>query len=119
MAMNGFLCSLLMAFYNTTDDRVCAPRSRVHGYVPAASNVHHREVALSSEVGFQNSVLTFASQFANPKTPKMETLDLERAEFVLDRTPADKKKVDLAMIWMLEQMAKLQEMAFLMDESKK
>ncbi|KAI5716103.1 hypothetical protein M8J76_001000 [Diaphorina citri] len=46
----------------------------------------------------------------------METLDLERAEFVLDRTPADKKKVDLAMIWMLEQMAKLQEMAFLMDE---
>ncbi|KAI5716102.1 hypothetical protein M8J76_001000 [Diaphorina citri] len=97
MAMNGFLCSLLMAFYNTTDDRVCAPRSRVHGYVPAASNVHHRET---------------------PKTPKMETLDLERAEFVLDRTPADKKKVDLAMIWMLEQMAKLQEMAFLMDESK-
>ncbi|KAI5692494.1 hypothetical protein M8J75_013121 [Diaphorina citri] len=47
----------------------------------------------------------------------METLDLERAEFVLDRTPADKKKVDLAMIWMLEQMAKLQEMAFLMDET--
>ncbi|KAI5694833.1 hypothetical protein M8J75_006278 [Diaphorina citri] len=66
--MNGFLCSLLMAFYNTTDDRVCAPRSRVHGYVPAASNVHHREMK-NKEIGLSDcqsarrlsTVVTFQS----------------------------------------------------------